>query len=105
VLHARANVLVASGVRIGRNAKIQNNISLYTGVELEDDVFCGRSMVFTNVINPRSHIVRKHEYRQTSVRRGATLGANSTIVCGAIIGQYAFIAAGAVVTHDVPDYD
>jgi UDP-2-acetamido-3-amino-2,3-dideoxy-glucuronate N-acetyltransferase len=98
------NVLVASGVRVGNNVKIQNNVSLYTGVELEDDVFCGPSMVFTNVINPRSHISRKNEYQRTLVRRGATLGANSTIVCGHTIGQFAFIAAGAVVTHDVPDY-
>jgi UDP-2-acetamido-3-amino-2,3-dideoxy-glucuronate N-acetyltransferase len=98
------NVLVASGVRVGDNVKIQNNVSLYTGVELEDDVFCGPSMVFTNVINPRSHVSRKHEYQRTLVRRGATLGANSTIVCGNTIGQFAFIAAGAVVTRDVPDH-
>jgi UDP-2-acetamido-3-amino-2,3-dideoxy-glucuronate N-acetyltransferase len=98
------NVHVASGVRIGNNVKIQNNVSLYTGVELEDDVFCGPSMVFTNVITPRSHVNRKAEYQRTLVKRGATLGANSTIVCGVTIGQYAFIAAGAVVTKDVPDY-
>jgi UDP-2-acetamido-3-amino-2,3-dideoxy-glucuronate N-acetyltransferase len=98
------NVLVSSGVVIGNNVKIQNNVSLYTGVELEDDVFCGPSMVFTNVINPRSHIVRKHEYRKTLVKRGATLGANCTVLCGISIGEYAFIAAGAVVTRDVPDY-
>jgi UDP-2-acetamido-3-amino-2,3-dideoxy-glucuronate N-acetyltransferase len=98
------NVLVSSGVSVGNNVKIQNNVSLYTGVELEDDVFCGPSMVFTNVINPRSHLVRKHEYRKTLVKRGATLGANSTVVCGVTIGQYAFVAAGAVVTRDVPDY-
>jgi UDP-2-acetamido-3-amino-2,3-dideoxy-glucuronate N-acetyltransferase len=98
------NVLVSSGVRIGNNVKIQNNVSVYTGVELEDDVFCGPSMVFTNVINPRSHIIRKHEYKKTLVKRGATLGANCTIVCGTTIGQFAFIAAGAVVTRDVPDY-
>ena len=98
------NVLVASGVRIGNNVKIQNNVSVYTGVEIEDDVFCGPSMVFTNVINPRSHIVRKHEYRKTLVKRGATLGANCTVVCGVTIGQFAFVAAGAVVTRDVPDY-
>jgi UDP-2-acetamido-3-amino-2,3-dideoxy-glucuronate N-acetyltransferase len=98
------NVLVSSQVSVGDNVKIQNNVSLYTGVELEDDVFCGPSMVFTNVINPRSHIVRKSEYRRTLVRRGATLGANSTIMCGHTIGQFAFVAAGAVVTHDVPDY-
>jgi len=96
------NVHVASGVRIGNNVKIQNNVSIYTGVELEDDVFCGPSMVFTNVINPRSHVNRKSEYQRTIVRKGATLGANSTIVCGVEVGAYAFIAAGAVVTHDVP---
>ncbi len=98
------NVHVASAVRIGNNVKIQNNVSVYTGVELEDDVFCGPSMVFTNVINPRSHVNRKHEYHQTLVKRGATLGANSTIVCGVTVGEYAFVAAGAVVTRDVPDY-
>jgi UDP-2-acetamido-3-amino-2,3-dideoxy-glucuronate N-acetyltransferase len=98
------NVMVASGVRIGSNCKIQNNVSLYTGVELEDDVFCGPSCVFTNVINPRSQIVRQSQYQRTLVRRGATLGANATIVCGATIGRYAFIGAGAVVRGDVPDY-
>jgi UDP-2-acetamido-3-amino-2,3-dideoxy-glucuronate N-acetyltransferase len=98
------NVFVAGGVRIGNNVKIQNNVSVYAGVELEDDVFCGPSMVFTNVVNPRSHIIRKHEYKRTLVKRGATLGANSTIVCGITIGRFAFVAAGAVVTHDVPDY-
>jgi UDP-2-acetamido-3-amino-2,3-dideoxy-glucuronate N-acetyltransferase len=98
------NVHVASGVRIGNNVKIQNNVSLYSGVELEDDVFCGPSMVFTNVINPRSFINRKQEYKKTLVRRGATLGANSTVVCGVIIGEYAFVGAGAVVTRDVPAY-
>jgi UDP-2-acetamido-3-amino-2,3-dideoxy-glucuronate N-acetyltransferase len=98
------NVHVASGVRIGDNVKIQNNVSLYTGVELEDDVFCGPSMVFTNVITPRSHVNRKAEYRKTLVKRGASLGANSTIVCGVTIGQYAFVGAGAVVTKDVPDH-
>lgn len=98
------NVVVSSGVRIGDNVKIQNNVSIYTGVELEDDVFCGPSMVFTNVINPRSHVVRRHEYQKTLVKRGASMGANSTIVCGTTIGRYAFIAAGAVVTHDIPDY-
>jgi UDP-2-acetamido-3-amino-2,3-dideoxy-glucuronate N-acetyltransferase len=96
------NVHVASGVRIGNNVKIQNNVSLYAGVELEDDVFCGPSMVFTNVTTPRSHVNRKSEYRRTLVRRGASLGANSTVVCGNIIGEYAFIGAGAVVTRDVP---
>jgi UDP-2-acetamido-3-amino-2,3-dideoxy-glucuronate N-acetyltransferase len=98
------NVHVATGVKIGNNVKIQNNVSLYTGVELEDDVFCGPSMVFTNVINPRSHVNRKNEYKKTLVRRGASLGANSTIVCGVTIGKYAFVGAGAVVTRDVPDH-
>jgi UDP-2-acetamido-3-amino-2,3-dideoxy-glucuronate N-acetyltransferase len=98
------NVVVSPGVTIGNNVKIQNNVSVYTGVELEDDVFCGPSMVFTNVINPRSHIIRKDEYRRTLVRRGASLGANSTIVCGITIGRYSFIAAGATVTRDVPDF-
>jgi len=98
------NVVVSPEVVIGNNVKIQNNVSVYTGVVLEDDVFCGPSMVFTNVTNPRSHVSRRHEYRPTLVRRGATLGANSTIVCGSTIGQYAFIGAGAVVTRDVPDF-
>lgn len=98
------NVNIAPGVRIGNNVKIQNNVSVYTGVELEDGVFCGPSMVFTNVINPRSHVNRKHEFRKTLVRCGATLGANSTVVCGVTIGEYAFVGAGAVVTRDVPDY-
>jgi UDP-2-acetamido-3-amino-2,3-dideoxy-glucuronate N-acetyltransferase len=98
------NVVIGPEVRIGNNVKIQNNVSVYTGVELEDDVFCGPSMVFTNVINPRSHINRKNEYKKTLVKRGATLGANSTVVCGVTIGQYAFIAAGAVVTRDVADH-
>lgn len=99
------NVLVASGVRIGNNVKIQNNVSVYEGVELEDDVFCGPSCVFTNVTNPRSQIVRRGQYEATKVRRGATIGANATIVCGSTIGRYAFVAAGAVVTKsDVPDY-
>jgi UDP-2-acetamido-3-amino-2,3-dideoxy-glucuronate N-acetyltransferase len=98
------NVHVASNVRVGNNAKIQNNVSLYTGVELEDDVFCGPSMVFTNVINPRSHVNRKSEFQRTLVRRGASLGANSTIICGTTIGEYAFVGAGAVVTKDVADY-
>jgi UDP-2-acetamido-3-amino-2,3-dideoxy-glucuronate N-acetyltransferase len=96
------NVHVATGVRIGQNVKIQNNVSLYTGVELEDDVFCGPSMVFTNVLTPRSHVNRKSEYRRTLVKRGASLGANSTIVCGVTIGEYALVGAGAVVTKDVP---
>ncbi|MEW5984373.1 MAG: acyltransferase [Acidobacteriota bacterium] len=98
------NVVISPGVFIGDNVKIQNNVSVYTGVILEDDVFCGPSMVFTNVVNPRSHISRKHEYRQTLVKRGATLGANCTVVCGHSIGRYAFVGAGAVVTRDVPDY-
>jgi len=102
--HIGQNVVVLPGVVIGDNVKIQNNVSVYTGVTLEDDVFCGPSMVFTNVVNPRSHIVRKHEYRQTLVRRGASIGANSTIVCGHTVGRYAFIGAGTVVTRDVPDY-
>ena len=98
------NVVVMSGTRIGNNVKIQNNVSIYEGVELEDDVFCGPSCVFTNVLNPRSHVSRKHEYRRTLVRRGASIGANATIVCGATLGQYAFIGAGAVVTSDVPAF-
>jgi UDP-2-acetamido-3-amino-2,3-dideoxy-glucuronate N-acetyltransferase len=98
------NVVVSPDVVVGDNVKIQNNVSLYTGVILEDDVFCGPSMVFTNVVNPRSHVSRKHEYRQTLVKRGATIGANATVVCGHTIGRYAFIGAGAVVTKDVPDY-
>ena len=98
------NVVISPRVVVGDHVKIQNNVSVYTGVTLEDDVFCGPSMVFTNVINPRSHVPRKDEYRPTLVKRGATLGANSTIVCGHTIGRFAFIGAGAVVTRDVPDY-
>jgi UDP-2-acetamido-3-amino-2,3-dideoxy-glucuronate N-acetyltransferase len=98
------NVVISPGVVIGNNVKIQNNVSIYTGVILEDDVFCGPSMVFTNVVNPRSHVSRKDEYKPTLVKRGASLGANSTIVCGHTVGAYAFIGAGAVVTKDVPDY-
>ena len=98
------NVVVSPGVRLGEGCKIQNNVSLYTGVVLEDFVFCGPSMVFTNVVNPRSEVVRKDEYKTTLVRRGASLGANATIVCGVTIGQYAFVGAGAVVTRDVPDF-
>lgn len=98
------NVFVANDVVIHNNVKIQNNVSVYTGVELEDDVFCGPSCVFTNVTNPRSEIVRHHLYERTLVRRGATIGANATIVCGITIGRYAFIGAGAVVPNDVPDY-
>lgn len=97
-------VFVGNRVIIGDNVKIQNNVSVYDAVTLEDDVFCGPSMVFTNVFNPRSAVPRKDEYRATLVRRGATLGANCTIVCGVTIGRYAFVGAGAVVTHDVPDY-
>lgn len=98
------NVVISPGVRVGDRVKIQNNVSVYTGVELEDDVFCGPSVVFTNVINPRSHVERKNEYKRTLVRQGASIGANATIVCGVILGQYSFVAAGAVVTNDVPDY-
>ena len=98
------NVVISPDTVIGNNVKIQNNVSIYTGVILEDDVFCGPSMVFTNVINPRSHVVRKDEYQRTLVKRGASLGANCTVVCGHTIGRYAFIGAGAVVTRDVPDY-
>ena len=99
------NVFVAPGVRIGSNVKIQNNVSVYEGVELEDDVFCGPSCVFTNVNNPRSQVNRRGQYAKTLVRRGASIGANATIVCGSTIGRYAFVAAGAVVTKgDVPDY-
>ena len=98
------NVVVSPGVILGRNNKIQNNVSIYTGVITEDDVFLGPSMVFTNVINPRSSVNRKEEYLQTLVRTGATIGANSTIVCGNEIGKFAFIGAGAVVTKNVPAY-
>ena len=98
------NVVISPMVKIGDRVKIQNNVSVYTGVELEDDVFCGPSMVFTNVINPRSHVERKREYKRTLVKQGASIGANATIVCGLTLGQYCFVAAGAVVTHDVPDY-
>ena len=98
------NVVISPDVTIGNNVKIQNNVSVYTGCVLEDDVFCGPSMVFTNVINPRSHVIRRDEYKTTLVKRGASLGANSTVVCGTIIGQYAFVGAGSVVTRDVPDY-
>lgn len=98
------NVMVANRVIIGDNVKIQNNVSIYDGVICEDDVFLGPSMVFTNVINPRAFIERKQEFRQTLVRQGASIGANATIVCGHTIGRYALIGAGAVVTHDVPDY-
>jgi UDP-2-acetamido-3-amino-2,3-dideoxy-glucuronate N-acetyltransferase len=95
-------VFVGNRVRIGRNVKVQNNVSIYDNVTLEDDVFCGPSMVFTNVINPRSAVPRKDEYLDTFVRRGATLGANCTVVCGVTVGEHAFVGAGAVVTRDVP---
>jgi UDP-2-acetamido-3-amino-2,3-dideoxy-glucuronate N-acetyltransferase len=98
------NVFVGNKVRIGDNVKIQNNVSVYDDVTLEDDVFCGPSMVFTNVINPRSQVPRKSEYLRTLVKRGATIGANATIVCGATIGECAFVGAGAVVTRDVQPY-
>jgi UDP-2-acetamido-3-amino-2,3-dideoxy-glucuronate N-acetyltransferase len=98
------NVVISPGVRLGEGCKIQNNVSLYTGVILEDFVFCGPSMVFTNVVNPRSEVVRKDEYKTTLVKRGASIGANATVVCGVTIGQYAFVGAGAVVTRDVPDF-
>ncbi len=98
------NVVISPGVILGNNVKVQNNVSIYTGVILEDDVFCGPSMVFTNVINPRSHVSRKHEYQKTLVRRGATIGANATIVCGVTLGEYAFVGAGAVVTKDVRSF-
>ncbi|MBT1690206.1 acyltransferase [Dawidia soli] len=98
------NVVISPGVRLGKNVKVQNNVSIYTGVQCEDDVFLGPSMVFTNVINPRSAINRKNEYASTLVKTGASIGANATIVCGHNIGRFAFIGAGAVVTRDVPDY-
>jgi UDP-2-acetamido-3-amino-2,3-dideoxy-glucuronate N-acetyltransferase len=98
------NVFVGNDVAIGHNVKVQNNVSVYDAVTLEDDVFCGPSMVFTNVYNPRSAVTRKDEYRRTLVRRGATLGANSTVVCGTTVGQHAFVGAGAVVNRDVADF-
>jgi UDP-2-acetamido-3-amino-2,3-dideoxy-glucuronate N-acetyltransferase len=98
------NVFISDNVNIGNNVKIQNNVSVYDSVTLEDDVFCGPSMVFTNVYNPRSHIIRKNEYRKTLVQKGATIGANATIICGVTIGRYAFIGAGSVVNTDVPAY-
>ncbi|QYF93514.1 acetyltransferase [Massilia sp. PAMC28688] len=98
------NVFIGNDVRVGDRVKIQNNVSVYDAVTIEDDVFCGPSMVFTNVYNPRSAVVRKDQYRRTHVGRGATIGANATIVCGVTIGKYAFIAAGAVVNRDVPDF-
>lgn len=98
------NVVVSPGVTLGKNVKVQNNVSIYTGVICEDDVFLGPSMVFTNVINPRSAIARKDEYKKTVVKKGASIGANATIVCGNDIGEYAFVGAGAVVTKEVPAY-
>jgi len=98
------NVMIGPKVRIGDGCKVQNNVSLYEGVTLEDDVFCGPSCVFTNVVNPRAHVSRKAEFKETRIGRGVTIGANATIVCGHFIGAYAFIAAGAVVTTDVPDF-
>ena len=98
------NTMVAGGVTIGSNVKVQNNVAIYTGTEIEDDVFLGPSCVLTNVTNPRSQVVRQSLYERTHIRRGATIGANATIVCGITLGRYAFIAAGAVVAKDVPDY-
>jgi UDP-2-acetamido-3-amino-2,3-dideoxy-glucuronate N-acetyltransferase len=98
------NVVVSPGCIIGSGSKIQNNVSIYSGVELEEEVFCGPSMVFTNVINPRAFIERKHEYRRTLVRRGASIGANATVLCGVVIGRYALIGAAAVVVKNVPDH-
>jgi UDP-2-acetamido-3-amino-2,3-dideoxy-glucuronate N-acetyltransferase len=98
------NVVVMNGVKIGNNVKIQNNVSVYEGVELSDDVFCGPSMVFTNVVNPRSHVSRKNEYKKTLVGRGVTIGANATVVCGVTLGEYAFVGAGSVITRSVPAY-
>ena len=98
------NVVVSPNVKLGNNVKIQNNVSVYTGVVCEDDVFLGPSMVFTNVINPRSGVIRKDEYMKTVVKKGASIGANATIVCGNNIGRYAFVGAGAVVTKEVPDF-
>jgi UDP-2-acetamido-3-amino-2,3-dideoxy-glucuronate N-acetyltransferase len=98
------NVMVGRGVHIGSGCKIQNNVSIYENVTLEDSVFCGPSCVFTNVVNPRAQVPRKSEFKDTLVKRGATIGANATIVCGHIVGAYAFVAAGAVVTSDIPDY-
>jgi UDP-2-acetamido-3-amino-2,3-dideoxy-glucuronate N-acetyltransferase len=98
------NVVVSPGVRLGKNVKVQNNVSIYTGVICDDDVFLGPSMVFTNIINPRSEIIRKDSYQTTVVEKGASIGANSTIICGIIIGRYAFIGAGAVVTKNVKPY-
>jgi UDP-2-acetamido-3-amino-2,3-dideoxy-glucuronate N-acetyltransferase len=98
------NTYVGNGVSIGNRVRIQNNVSVYDAVTLEDDVFCGPSCVFTNVLNPRAHVARKHDYRKTVVKKGSSIGANATIVCGHNIGRYAFIGAGAVVTKNIPDY-
>jgi len=98
------NVNVASNAVLGNGVKVQNNVSIYDGVVIEDEVFCGPSMVFTNVINPRAFIERKHEYKKTIVRRGASIGANATIICGVTLGAYCFVGAGSVVNKDVPDY-
>jgi UDP-2-acetamido-3-amino-2,3-dideoxy-glucuronate N-acetyltransferase len=98
------NVVVMPRVKLGRNVKVQNNVSIYEGVKCEDDVFLGPSMVFTNVVNPRSHVSRRHEYLPTLVRRGASIGANATVVCGHTLGEYSFVGAGSVVTRDVPAY-
>ena len=98
------NVVVSPGVTLGRNVKVQNNVSIYTGVTCEDDVFLGPSMVFTNIVNPRSAIIRRDQYLKTLVKKGASIGANSTILCGNVIGEYAFVGAGAVVTKNVPAY-
>tara|TARA_Y100001958_G_C21245351_1_gene574997 strand:- start:3308 stop:3886 length:579 start_codon:yes stop_codon:yes gene_type:complete len=98
------NVVISPSVKLGKNVKIQNNVSVYTGVECEDDVFLGPSMVFTNVINPRSNVIRRDEYLKTLVKKGASIGANATIICGNIIGKFSFVGAGAVVTKNVPDY-
>lgn len=100
-----ANVFVEKGVRIGNGVKIKNNIAIYSGVEIEDDVFLGPNCVFTNVINPRAFISRKHEFRKTVVHKGATIGANATLICGHNVGRYAMVGAGCVVTHDVADYN
>jgi UDP-2-acetamido-3-amino-2,3-dideoxy-glucuronate N-acetyltransferase len=98
------NVVVMPGTRLGNNVKVQNNVSIYEGVTCDDDVFLGPSMVFTNVVNPRSHVSRKHEYRATHVGRGASIGANATVICGTTLGRYSFVGAGAVVTRLVPDH-
>jgi UDP-2-acetamido-3-amino-2,3-dideoxy-glucuronate N-acetyltransferase len=98
------NVVISPGVKLGRNVKVQNNVSIYTGVICEDDVFLGPSMVFTNIVNPRSAVIRRDHYTETRVRKGASIGANATVVCGNEIGEFAFIGAGAVVTRDVPAY-